>query len=148
LDHFCISDFRITNSIEDVTNKVTSSLTYDELTTFTYTDQDSINIYGERAYDVQLNLDAPDEDPSFYLQRWSEEVPYSEDRPELESITTNVVNRLGYVTNAFLYDVNLDLMRIFIEVGPVSINGVWYARRIQHSITPDGWQMTLDVTSN
>lgn len=148
LDHFCISDFTVKNSIEDITNKVVAKLSYDDPTEHVYTDPTSITKYGERAFEVELNLDAPDGDPSLYLRKWTEEVPYSEDRPELESITTSVVNRKGLVTNAFLYDINLDLMRVFIQVGTVDVNGVFFAQRIRHSITPNNWTMEIDLTAD
>lgn len=146
LDHFCISDFTIRNSIEDITNKVNVSLTYDELTAVSVSDSASIAKYGERAYEVQLNLDAPDGDPSFYIQRWADEVPQPEDQFELDSVTTNVVNKKGYVTNAFELDVTVDPARVYIDVGPVSINGVWLAKRISHTIRPESWIMDIDLT--
>lgn len=148
LDHFCISDFTISNRMEDITNKVTATLTYDELTSYTYTDSASVTRYGTRAYDVQLNLHAPAGNPTQYLQRWGEEVPYSEDRSELESIRTNVVNRDGYVTRAYQTDVLADAVRVYIKTGPVDVNGIWFARRIRHSITPDNWTMDLELSSN
>lgn len=148
LDHFCISDFTINNNVEDITNKVVASLSYDDLTQVVYTDPTSIGIYGERSFEVELNLDAPDGDPDFYLQRWVDEVPYSESQPEIQSITTNVVNRKGLVTKAFLTDINLDLLRVYIQVGPVDVNGVFFAKRITHRISPNNWTMELDLTAD
>lgn len=148
LDHFCISDFTIENSIEDIINYVTASITYDELTKLTYSDQTSIDRYGQRSSDVQLNLYTPAENTELYLQRWVDEVPYTEDQSELRSITANVINRNGYVTRAFMHDAGLDPIRVYIQTGPVSINGVWFAKSINHNITPEGWKMTLDLTAD
>tara|TARA_R110000796_G_scaffold3134_1_gene12071 strand:+ start:9414 stop:11768 length:2355 start_codon:yes stop_codon:yes gene_type:complete len=148
LDHFCITDFNIRNSIEDITNRVTVSLSYDELTSVTVEDAASIAKYGERAYQVQLNLDAPDADPSSEIQRWAEEVPNTEDQFELDSVSTAVVNRQGYVTNAFMIDITIDPCRVFLDVGPVDVNGVWLAKKVRHSITPFNWTMDLDLTAD
>jgi hypothetical protein len=148
LDHFCISDFVIENSMEDITNAVTAKLTYDELTAVSYKDEDSIDRYGERSFDVDLNVHAPSSNVELYLQRWVEEVPYFEEQSELRSITTNVVNRAGYVTRAYQKDANIDPIRVFIQVGPVDINGIWFAQRVNHRITPDAWIMTLELTSS
>jgi len=148
VDHFCISDFTIENRMEDITNKVVASLSYDELTTATYSDSASIAYYGERAYEVQLNLDAPSANPELYLQRWIEEVPYFEAQSELQSLTTNVVNRQGLVTRAYQKDATIDPIRVFIQTGPVDINGIWFAKKIRHSITPENWVMTLDLTAD
>lgn len=148
LDHFCISDFVIENRMEDITNKVVASLSYDELTTATYSDTASIDYYGERAYQVQLNVDAPSADPELYLQRWIEEVPYFEDRSELQSLTTSVINRHGLVTRAYQKDATIDPIRVFIQTGPVDINGIWFAKKIRHSITPENWVMSLDLTAD
>jgi hypothetical protein len=148
LDHFCISDFIISNSMNDITNKVIATLTYDELTSATYSDAASITRYGERSFDVALNLDAPAGNPAQYLESWIEEVPYFEDQSELQSLTTNVVNREGYVTRAYKVDALIDPIRVFISTGPVAVNGVWFAKRVTHNITPENWTMTLDLTSN
>jgi hypothetical protein len=148
VDHFCISDFTISNSIEDITNQVIASLSYDELTTETYEDTDSIAIYGKRSYDVQLNLDAPSGDAGLYLRRWIEEVPYFEDRSEIESLTAEVVNRMGMVTRAYQVDPLIDPVRVFIQTGPVDINGIWFAKRVSQKITPESWTITLDLTAD
>jgi len=148
LDHFCISDFKITNSIEDITNRVIAKLSYDDQTEAVAEDQASITRYGERSFEVQLNLDAPDGNPAQYLESWIAEVPYIEDTPEFGSITTNVVNRNGFVTRAYEVDVTLDPVRVYIKTGAVDFNGTLYARKTKHEITPEGWTMTLDLTAD
>lgn len=148
LDHHCVTDFTIRNSLDDITNKVVASLSYDELTTADYEDATSIAQYGERAYEVQLNLYAPSGNQTQYLDSWLAAVPYSEDQPEIESVATNVVNRNGLVTRAYLYDITFDPVRVFIQTGPVDFNGVLFAKRIRHSIDPENWTMTLDLTAD
>lgn len=148
INHFCISDFTIENRIEDITNAVTVSLTYDEATVATFRDEPSIQRFGERSYEVRLNLHAPDNDAGLYVERWAEEVPYFEAQSELKSLSTNVVNRNGFVTRAYEYDASLDPIRVYIKTGPVDINGTWLANRVTHSITPEAWTMTLDLTAD
>lgn len=148
LNHHCISDFTIRNSMDDVTNKVIASLTYDELTGATYEDATSIAKYGERSYEVALNLYAPSGNQTQYLDAWLADVPYAEDYSEIESVTTNVVNRKGLVTRAYQYDITYDPIRIFIQKGALDINGVWFAKRITHSITPDNWTMEVILTAD
>lgn len=148
LDHFCISDFTIQNSINDITNYVTATLTYDDATELTASDALSIQRYGERAYAVSLNLHAPAGNITQYLQSWIDEVPYFETQSELNSVTTNVVNRAGKVTRAYQKDATLQPIRVYIDKYPVNVNGVWFAKQVKHSITPESWVMELDLTSD
>lgn len=148
LDHFCISDFTIQNSINDITNYVSATLSYDDQTELTVSDATSIAKYGERAYAVSLNLHAPAGNITQYLQSWIDEVPYFETQSELNSVTTNVVNRAGYVTRAYQKDATLQPIRVYIDKYPVNVNGVWFAKQVKHSITPESWIMELDLTSD
>jgi hypothetical protein len=103
------------------------------------TNQDSIDLYGIFALDVEINTT-----PDGQLVKWAEEV-FSQSPTKLVSqVTTPAKDRLGTLTQAAFFTPGT-LIGVKYAKSPLNIDDYYTITKVSHSIDVDTWFTTLEL---
>jgi len=137
--HLCLSEIAVFSDQDAVYNSLTVSLTSDPLTSVTLKDQDSIDLYGESAIDVEINTTDATE-----LARWSAEVFSNNPQNLVSQVVTPSIDRLGTLTNAAVFTPGTTVGISYTSAN-LSIVGYYTIIRVTHNIDVDNWFTTLEL---
>jgi len=137
-EHVCATNIDVALSTDDLPNKIVASLS-DGSYTVTKTNQDMIDLFGENAYEVSVNVfDDPD------LDAWAAALSSRNQVKRVKSVqakaisNTNRINGIGYVIPG-------QLLEVYFLRDATNIQEIYSATRVSHSITVDSWITTLEL---
>jgi len=137
-EHVHLVGIDVALSTEDIPNKVIATLP-DGVTTVTSTNQDMIDLFGENTYNVTVNVfDETD------LTKWADALADRNNIKRVSSVKGHGVNELGETTALVGYKPG-SFIRVMFERGTTSIDEIFAASRVSHSITVDNWFTTLEL---
>jgi hypothetical protein len=137
--HLCLSEIQVFSDADAVYNSLQVSLTSDPLVSLTLKDQDSIDLYGEAAINVELNTTDITE-----LARWGAQVFRQNPANLVNQVVTPAKDRLGNLTDAALFTPGTTI-GISYTNSNLNIVGYYTIIRVTHNIDVDNWFTTLEL---
>ncbi len=138
-NHLCMASIDLGFAQDSIINKVVASLSWDATTTAIARNQDMIDLSGEQATEVALNLYAEAD-----LTQWVQDLTLRSPVRVVRSVSGNAIDRANKMTPLTRIDVATPITVQF-ERDLVSIDQDYMVTRVDHSITPDGWSTTLEL---
>ena len=137
--HLCMSDIQVYSDADTIFNSLKVTLESDELTSISVQDIDSIQLYGESAADVVLNVTDETE-----LTRWAEAVFVNTADKLVKEVETPTIDREGNLTEAALFTPGTLIGVNFVK-NQLNINDFYTVTKVSHSIDVDNWYTTLEL---
>jgi hypothetical protein len=137
--HLCLAEIGVFSDADAVYNSLQVSLTSDPLTSLTLKDQDSIDLYGESAINVEINTTDITE-----LARWGAQVFIQNPANLVNRVVTPSIDRLGTLTDAAVFTPGTTVGISYTNAN-LSIVGYYTIIRVTHSINVDNWFTTLEL---
>lgn len=137
--HLCMSDIKVQADGDVIFNSLRVENSNDSNEYVVKIDQDSIDLYGMMALDVQLNTT-----PDGQLTKWTDEVFSQSPTKLVKSVQTPAINRQGILTDAAFFTPGT-LIGVKYTNSPLNINDYYSVVKVSHSITPDNWLTNLEL---
>lgn len=137
-EHICATNIDVALSTDDLPNKIVASLA-DGSYTVTKTNQDMIDLFGENAYDVSVNL-FNDAD----LDAWANALSSRNQVKRVKSVQAKAISDLNSINGMATFNPG-QLLEVYFVRGATNIREIYAATRVSHSIAVDGWTTTLDL---
>lgn len=143
-NHYCMDDIQFGYDSDSLVNNVK---VIEELSTpatdKTATNSTSISTYGEQVASYQINMD-PGASPYTKMQQWADAVANAADPKAIRQVSCPALRRDGTVSNVADIEIAYPLQVEFSD-GTNTIQQVSLVTRIGHTITPDHWEVILDL---
>ena len=137
--HLCLSDITVAADADTIFNSLKVALKSDEETYIALQDTDSIELYGESASDVVLNVTDTDE-----LTRWATAVFSQTPNKLVKQVETPTIDRLGNLTEASLFQPGT-LVGVDFEREQLHVQDFYTITKVSHEINVNGWYTTLEL---
>lgn len=137
--HLCMSDIVVNADGDVVFNSLRVANKNDNSEYVVKQDQDSIDLYGIIALDVEINTT-----PDGQLVKWADEVFAQSPTKLVSQVTTPAKNRLGTLTEAAFFTPGT-LIGVKYEKSPLNIDDYYTITKVSHSIDVDTWFTTLEL---
>lgn len=138
-NHLCMTDITTSATEDTVFNSLKVDLESDPSITVLRENQDSIDLYGRYATDLELNTTDLEQ-----LERWVDLVFLQSPTSLVDSVETLTKDRQGNLTDAALFLPGEKVGVNFTE-GILTIDGFFTVTKVSHSIDPDNWLTTLEL---
>jgi hypothetical protein len=142
-NHLCMADLDSAMQSEQVFNStlVTQKYEYlgDPIFTQLYTDQDSIDLFGQRSEDFTVDLATTAD-----ADAWAATVFAPKPITVVTSVTTPAIDRLRDLTEAIEFMPG-DTVRVLYSNDDIDIDTVYTVTRVRHIIDVNNWFTTLEV---
>lgn len=126
-----------------IVSTINASLTWDAGTTFTLTDTDQADLYGNSTLDIAVNLADADN-----LSNWTYYALSLTGQQNIKSLSVDAVDH----RNGKLHDVYLmepgECALVNVQKAGISVNENYLISKVIHSITPDTWLTDLELWRN
>ncbi len=137
--HLCLSDLKVLGDLTSVYNSLYVSLESNPATNVLVKSPDSIELYGEIAFDETLNTTDIDE-----LELWASSV-YSQTTTKLvSSVKTPALDRLGNLTHASIIEPG-EVINVNYSTNELNINDDYTVAKVSHNIDVNNWFTTLEL---
>lgn len=137
--HLCMSDIEVTADADAIFNSLKVTLESDPNVSVSLSDIDSIELYGESATDITLNVyDEAD------LTRWALDVFSQTPDKLVQMVETPTIDRLGNLTEAALFMPGT-LLGVKFSREQLDINEYYTIIKVNHKINVDGWYTQLEL---
>jgi hypothetical protein len=137
--HLCLAEINVASDADAVYNSLRVSLTSDETVSVFLRNQDSIDLYGESAVDIEINTTDSTE-----LARWATAVYKQAPTKLVSQVVTPAKNRLGTLTPASVFTPGT-LVGVSYTTNQLDIVGYYTVIRVSHDIDVDNWFTTLEL---
>jgi hypothetical protein len=137
--HLCLGEIGVFSDQDAVYNSLQVSLTSDPLISLTIKDQDSIDLYGESAINIEINTTDSTE-----LARWGAQVFIQNPANLVNRVMTPAQDRLGTLTDAALFTPGTTVGVSYTNAN-LNIVGYYTIIRVTHNIDVDNWYTTLEL---
>jgi hypothetical protein len=141
--HLCMADLDSVTQSDDIYNTVLVKQRYefmgDPLFTQLYTDQDSIDLFGQRSEDFTVDLAT-----TFDADAWANAVFAPKPITRVRSVVTPTIDRSRDLTEAAEFMPG-DYVGVVYETDNIDINQNYTVTRVSHSIDVNNWFTTLEV---
>ena len=137
--HLCMSDIEVTSNIDSVFNSLKVTLQSDEETSLLIRNTDSIELYGEYAFDQTLNVTDLDE-----LERWATSVFNQTTTKLVREVQTPAIDRLGALTHAAAIEPG-ETINIRYTTPQLNIQDTYTVTKVSHNIDVNNWFTTLEL---
>lgn len=137
--HLCMSDIKVQADGDVIFNSLRVENSNNAAEYVVKTDQDSIDLYGQMALDVQLNTT-----PDGQLVKWTDEVFAQSPTKLVKAVQTPAINRQGTLTDAAFFTPGT-LIGVKYTEAPLDINDYYSVVKVSHSISPDQWFTNLEL---
>lgn len=137
--HLCMSDIKVQADGDVIFNSLRVENSNDSAEYVVKIDQDSIDLYGQMALDVQLNTT-----PDGQLTKWTDEVFAQSPTKLVKTVQTPAINRQGTLTDAAFFTPGT-LIGVKYTEAPLDINDYYSVVKVSHSISPDQWFTNLEL---
>ena len=137
--HLCMSDIKVDSNQDSGTNSLRVSLTSDSATYVVVKDQDSIDLYGELAQDVDINTTSSTE-----LTRWANAAFPATPTKSVHSVETPAKDRQGTLTQAAFFTPGTPV-GVNYQTTNLEIVDYYTTTKVSHSIDVNNWFTTLEL---
>lgn len=137
--HLCMSEINVFSDSDAVYNSLTVSLTSDPLTFVVRKDQDSIDLYGEAAIDLEINTTT-----AAQLNNWADRVFNHRSANQVNQVVTPAKDRLGSLTDAAVFTPGMTVGVSYTN-SQLDIVGYYTIIKVSHRIDVDNWFTTLEL---
>jgi hypothetical protein len=142
--HYCMDSIDLTYDSDRIVNQVkVTEPRFSPTTDKTATNSTSITNYGRQAGDFQIDMD-PGSSPYTKMSDWATAVANAADPKAINRVSCPALRRDGKVSNIADMEIAYPLQVEFSD-GTNTIQQVSLVTRINHSITPEHWEVTLDL---
>lgn len=142
-NHLCMADLSSATRSDDIYNSVVINQKYEHLGdpkfSILYSDRDSIDLYGERSDEFDVDL-AREEDAT----TWSNLVFAPKPITLVQDVTTPAIDRSRNLTEAIEFMPG-DIVGVVYENDDINIDSAYTVTRVRHSIDVNNWFTTLEV---
>jgi hypothetical protein len=138
-NHLCMSEINVFSDADAVYNSLTVSLTSDPLISTFRKDQDSIDLYGESAINVEINTTTLAQ-----LDNWADRVFNHRSANQVNRVQTPAIDRLGDLTNAAVFTPGMTVGVSYTN-SQLDIVGFYTIIKVSHRIDVDNWFTTLEL---
>jgi len=143
-NHYCMDSINLSYDSDRIVNKVKVIETNSTpATDKTATNSSSVTTYGIQAGDFEINMD-PGASPYTKMSDWATAVANAADPKSISGVSLPALRRDGRVSNVADIEIAYPLQVEFSD-GTNTIQQVALVTRINHSITPEHWEVTLDL---
>jgi hypothetical protein len=141
--HIAVASLDIGQDSTTIVNDLLLTLTLDPATTLAYTDQDLVDIYGRNRQDLDfLLLDEAE------LVKYKDMVAAASKPQIIKAITCDAIHH----KNRHLSDVwklyPSTLVTVNVSTPDITVNKNYFVTGVKHTITPEGWNTTVELWSN
>ena len=138
--HLCMADLDSVTQSEDIYNTVLVTQKY-AVTPFSelYTDQDSIDLFGQRSEDFTVDLDT-----TLDADAWANAVFTPKPVTRVQSVVTPAIDRFRDLTEAVEFMPG-DYVGVYYVTDNIDIDTNYTITRVRHSIDVNNWFTTLEV---
>lgn len=137
--HLCMSGIDASADSSQVVNSLKAILASDDTISIVKTNQDSIELYGNIANDVIVNvLD------SAQLDIWAENAFNISPTKLVDNVETPAIDRLGTLTHAAFMQPGENI-RVYYEKDDLAIIDYYQVIQVSHSITVNNWITNLTL---
>jgi hypothetical protein len=137
--HLCLAEINVASDADAVYNSLRVSLTSDDTVSVFLRNQDSIDLYGESAVDIDINTTDSTE-----LARWATAVYKQAPTKLVSQVVTPAKDRLGTLTPAAVFTPGT-LIGVSYTTNQLDIVGYYTVIRVSHDIDVDNWFTTLEL---
>lgn len=137
--HLCMSDIEVASNIDSVFNSLKVTLQSDDEVSLLIRNTDSIELYGEYAFDQTLNVTGIEE-----LERWATSVFNQTTTKLVREVQTPAINRLGALTHAAAIEPG-ETINIRYTTPQLNIQDTYTVTKVSHSIDVNNWFTTLEL---
>jgi len=142
--HYCMDSIDLTYDSDRIVNQVkVTEPRFTPTTDKTATNSTSITNYGRQAGDFEIDMD-PGASPYTKMTAWATAVANAADPKAIERVSCPALRRDGKVSTIADMEIAYPLQVEFSD-GTNTIQQVSLVTRINHSITADHWEITLDL---
>jgi hypothetical protein len=142
-NHLCMADLDSAMQSEQVFNSTLVTQRYqngtDPIFTQLYTDQDSIDLFGQRSEDFTVDLATTTD-----ADAWAATVFAPKPITVVTSVTTPAIDRSRDLTEAIEFMPG-DTVRVLYSNDDIDIDTVYTVTRVRHIIDVNNWFTTLEV---
>lgn len=138
-NHLCMSEINVFSDADAVYNSLTVSLTSDPLITTFRKDQDSIDLYGESAINIDINTTSLAQ-----LDNWADRVFNHRSANQVNRVQTPAIDRTGNLTNAAVFTPGMTVGVSYTN-SQLDIVGFYTIIKVSHRIDVDNWFTTLEL---
>jgi hypothetical protein len=143
-NHYCMDSMNLSYDSDRIVNKVKVIETNSTpATDKTATNSTSVTTYGIQAGDFEINMD-PGASPYTKMSDWATAVANAADPKSISGVSLPALRRDGTVSNVADIEIAYPLQVEFSD-GTNTIQQVALVTRINHSITPEHWEVTLEL---
>lgn len=143
-NHYCMNSMNLSYDSDRIVNKVKVIETNSTpATDKTATNSTSVTTYGVQAGDFEINMD-PGTSPYTKMSDWATAVANAADPKSISGVSLPALRRDGTVSNVADIEIAYPLQVEFSD-GTNTIQQVALVTRINHSITPEHWEVTLEL---
>lgn len=138
-----INNIDLSTSTDDIVNVWNVSPTWDSTDVYIYKNQDSIDLYGQKTYQVAINYSTTT--PTFN-QNWTNFQYNFANKEHIRSVSVSPINYNDGVINdvAFVQAGLRYAVLTFVDTN-ISIDTSFLITRVSHTITPDYWNTDLEL---
>jgi hypothetical protein len=137
--HLCMSEINVFSDADAVYNSLTVSQVIDPLTFVTRKDQDSIDLYGESAINIAINVPTVTQ-----LDNWADRVFNHRSANQVNMVQTPAIDRLGTLTQASVFRPGMTVGVSYTK-DQLNIEGFYTIIKVSHRIDVDNWFTTLEL---
>ena len=142
-NHICMTDFNLMYNSDEMVNRVKVTDVFTG-TIRTSANTASVNKYGSQLQDFEVNFDSTASGGTT-LSQWALEISTNASNPKrLSSVTVPVIRDNGEMSLIISNDICSPLNFYFAE-GPDFIKEVSLISNLQHTITPDYWELHIGL---
>jgi len=137
--HLCMSEINVFSDADAVYNSLRVYQSFDPLTFVTRKDQDSIDLYGESAINIGINVPTVTQ-----LNNWADRVFNHRSANQVNMVQTPTIDRLGTLTEAAVFTPGMTVGVSYTK-DQLDIEGFYTIIKVSHRIDVDNWFTTLEL---
>jgi hypothetical protein len=137
--HLCLGEINVFADQDAFFNSLKITLASDDTKVLVRKDQDSIDLYGESAVDVTLNVWVEG-----VMSEWADNVFRNRTANLVNQVMTPSLDRLGTLTNAAVFTPGTRI-RVQYTKNNYNIDGVYTIIKVNHRIDVDNWFTTFEL---
>jgi hypothetical protein len=137
--HLCLGEINVFADQDAFFNSLKITLASDDTKVLVRRDQDSIDLYGESAVDVTLNVWVEG-----IMSEWADNVFRNRTANLVNQVMTPSLDRLGTLTNAAVFTPGTRI-RVQYTKNNFNIDGVYTIIKVNHRIDVDNWFSTFEL---
>lgn len=140
--HVCMDNIQLAYDSDAIANVVAVTETFNQTKT-TQTNSTSVNDYGRQVGRFEVNFNPAS--PSSTLAQWASAVATAANPKSITHVSVPVILDSGEVSEIADSEIGSALQVEFAQTGFTNLQELYMISRINHTINPDHWEMTIGL---